>query len=60
MKKTIIAATLIATALLLVSCGGKGKKAKGADGHVYHIRKDVNLLRGYTESTNNNNSGSGY
>jgi len=34
-------------------------KAKGADGHVYHIRKDVNLLRGYTESTNNN-SGSGY
>lgn len=25
--------------------------AKGADGHEYHIRKDVNLLRGYTEST---------
>lgn len=26
--------------------------AKGADGHVYHIRKDVNVLRGYTEGTN--------
>lgn len=26
-------------------------KAKGADGHHYNIRKDVNLLRGYTEST---------
>lgn len=25
--------------------------AKGADGRVYHIRKDVNLLRGYTERT---------
>lgn len=25
-------------------------KAKGADGHVYNIRKDVNLLRGFTES----------
>ena len=27
-------------------------KAKGADGKDYHIRKDVNLLRGYTESGN--------
>lgn len=26
-------------------------KAKGADGRAYNIRKDVNLLRGYTEST---------
>lgn len=26
-------------------------KAKGADGKTYHIRRDVNLLRGYTEST---------
>lgn len=26
-------------------------KAKGADGRDYHIRIDVNLLRGYTEST---------
>ena len=25
-------------------------KAKGADGRVYNIRKDVNLLRGYTET----------
>lgn len=25
--------------------------AKGADGYKYHIRRDVNLLRGYTEST---------
>ena len=25
--------------------------AKGADGHVYHIRKDVNVLTGYTESS---------
>lgn len=24
-------------------------RAKGADGHVYNIRRDVNLLRGYTE-----------
>ena len=24
-------------------------KAKGADGHRYNIRKDINLLRGYTE-----------
>ena len=24
-------------------------KAKGADGHNYNIRKDVNLMRGYTE-----------
>lgn len=29
--------------------------AKGADGKEYHIRKDVNLLRGYTER--NNSSG---
>jgi len=27
-------------------------KAKGADGHNYNIRKDVNLLRGYTEGGN--------
>ena len=26
-------------------------KAKGADGQTYNIRKDVNLLRGYTEGT---------
>lgn len=26
-------------------------KAKGADGRHYHIRKDVNLLRGYAENT---------
>ena len=26
--------------------------AKGADGRDYHIRKDVNLLRGYTEGGN--------
>ena len=26
-------------------------KAKGADGQSYNIRKDVNLLRGYTEGT---------
>ena len=25
--------------------------AKGADGYEYHIRRDVNLLRGYTEVT---------
>ena len=24
-------------------------KAKGSDGREYNIRKDVNLLRGYTE-----------
>jgi len=24
-------------------------KAKGTDGHNYNIRKDVNLLRGYTQ-----------
>ena len=29
-------------------------KAKGADGQTYNIRKDVNLLRGYTEGTSNN------
>ena len=27
-------------------------KAKGADGRVYNIKKDVNLLRDYTEGTN--------
>ncbi len=27
--------------------------AKGADGKDYHIRKDINLLRGYTEGRNN-------
>ena len=26
-------------------------KAKGEDGQTYNIRKDVNLLRGYTEGT---------
>ena len=26
-------------------------KAKGADGHEYKIRRDVNLLRGYTDSS---------
>lgn len=26
-------------------------KAKGADGKVFHIRRDVNLLRGYTETS---------
>lgn len=26
-------------------------KAKGADGQTYNIRKDVNLLRGYSEGT---------
>lgn len=29
-------------------------KAKGADGKVYNIKRDVNLLRGYTETTNQN------
>ena len=29
-------------------------KAKGADGRTYHIRRDVNLLRGYTERTTTN------
>ena len=29
-------------------------KAKGADGIEYNIRKDVNLLRGYIESSSNN------
>ena len=28
-------------------------KAKGTDGRTYNIRKDVNLLRGYNEGTNN-------
>lgn len=31
-------------------------KAKGADGHNYNIRKDVNLLRGYTETTNSSST----
>ena len=26
-------------------------KAKGADGRQFNIKSDVNLLRGYTEST---------
>lgn len=30
-------------------------KAKGADGRNYQIKRDVNLLRGYTESTNSSN-----
>ncbi len=29
-------------------------KAKGADGRKYNIKKDVNLLRGYTENTGSN------
>lgn len=29
-------------------------KAKGADGRTFNIKRDVNLLRGYTESTGNN------
>ena len=32
-------------------------KAKGADGHHYNIRKDVNLLRGYTEGGNGSGTG---
>ena len=28
-------------------------KAKGADGHKYNIRKDVNLFRTFTEGTSN-------
>lgn len=28
-------------------------KARGADGRKFNIKKDVNLLRGYTETTNN-------
>lgn len=31
-------------------------KAKGADGRDYNIRKDVNLLRGYTETNNSTTS----
>lgn len=31
-------------------------KAKGADGHKFNIRRDVNLLRGYTETTENGSS----
>lgn len=30
-------------------------KAKGADGRRFNIKKDVNLLRGYTETENNTN-----
>lgn len=30
--------------------------AKGADGYEYHIRRDVNLLRGYTEETSTTTS----
>lgn len=32
-------------------------RAKGADGHIYHIRRDVNLLRGYTEGTRTGGGG---
>lgn len=32
-------------------------KAKGADGKTYNIKRDVNLLRGYTESTSNAGGG---
>lgn len=31
-------------------------KAKGSDGRVYNIRKDVNLLRGYIETGNSNST----
>lgn len=31
-------------------------KAKGADGKTYNIKRDVNLLRGYTETTENSNA----
>ena len=34
--------------------GSSAYKAKGADGREYHIRKDVNLLRGYVEGSSNN------
>ena len=30
-------------------------QAKGADGVKYNIKKDVNLLRGYTETVSGNN-----
>lgn len=30
--------------------------AKGADGYEYHIRRDVNLLRGYTEGSSSTNT----
>ena len=33
--------------------------AKGADGHVYHIRKDVNVLTGYNEGSNGGTGGGG-
>ena len=29
-------------------------KAKGADGRTFNIKRDVNLLRGYTESSTAN------
>lgn len=32
--------------------------AKGADGHRYHIRRDVNLLRGYRETGSSSSSSS--
>ena len=43
MKKVIIAAALIAASLLLVSCFGKGKKAKGEDGDLdaVEVAKDL-------------------
>ena len=31
-------------------------KAKGADGRVYNIRRDVNLLRGYRENESSSTS----
>lgn len=30
--------------------------AKGADGYEYHIRRDVNLLRGYTDGSSSTNT----
>ncbi len=34
-------------------------KAKGADGRKYHIRRDVNLLRGYRENEGSSGGGGG-
>ena len=52
MKRTIIAATLIATALLLVSCGGKGKKAKLADGKIDAVEAAKDLMDKAPEDRN--------
>lgn len=34
-------------------------KARGADGRVFNIKRDVNLLRGYTEATGSTSTGGG-